>query len=210
MSRLEAQNVGHRYGDGPWLFRGVSLRVDPGALIAITGPSGSGKSTLLAALGGLLNPTEGEIVRGDATFAWVYQSASGIPRRTALDHVVYPLLAVGLSRSEAETEAHPILARVGLERHTDSPYATLSGGEAQRLALAQAIATGRTVILADEPTAQLDRATARTIAEAISQLADGQRAVVVATHDPLVMEICPTRLDLATASHPPPADRDGQ
>lgn len=199
---LGLNSVGHRYEDGPWLFRGISVAIAPGSLVGITGPSGSGKSTLLAILGGLVNPAEGDVSRADGECAWVFQVPSGIPRRTAIDHISYPLLTQGLDRRAAELAARPILDRVGLADREQHEHRTLSGGEAQRLALAQAIASGHPFVLADEPTAQLDRATAASVVRTLSSLPDQDRVVVVATHDPMVMAACSSVLDLGGPAEP--------
>ncbi|MDC4233776.1 ATP-binding cassette domain-containing protein [Actinomyces sp. B33] len=101
-------SVGHRFPTGPWLFRGLTARLDPGQVYALVGPSGSGKSTLLSLIAGWVAPAEGAIERlGSGRTSWVFQNPHGAPRRTVLDHVVLPLLAAGARRREAEADAAP-------------------------------------------------------------------------------------------------------
>jgi putative ABC transport system ATP-binding protein len=194
---IDVVDVGHRYDEGPWLFRGITRRFEVGTVTGVVGPSGSGKSTFLAVVGDLLRPAEGEVVRpAVATIAWLHQAASGIPRRTALDHVVFPMLAAGRRRRDAEPVALGLLDRVGLATRARADHRVLSGGEAQRVALARALACDASFVIADEPTAQLDRATAAEVARALGTIADGHRGVIVATHDPLVIAACDTVVDL--------------
>src|SRR5690606_14745040 len=124
------------------LFAGLDLDLRPGEIVAVVGPSGSGKSTLLSILAGWVTPTQGQVERRHIhTGGWVFQNPYGVPRRTALDHVVLPLLARGLTRAAAETQAWDLLRRFGLEAVGDRQFRNLSGGEAQRLMLARAVAT---------------------------------------------------------------------
>jgi len=195
-----ARGLGHRFGDGPLLFRGLDLDLRPDAVYALTGPSGSGKSTLLSILAGWERPAEGRLERpGVETIGWVFQNPFGVARRSALDHVALPLLARGLTQAEARDEARERMARVGLEAVADAPFAQLSGGEAQRLMLARGMAGSPDLLLVDEPTAQLDPRSSDAVNEALSALAEAGTIVVVATHDPRTRDACTAVIDLARA-----------
>lgn len=199
--RVDGEGLGHRYGDGPWLFRALDLQFASGRVTALTGPSGTGKSTLLSILAGSTTPTEGMVRRHNVTrISSVAQSAHGVPGRTALDHITLPFLAAGLSRLEAEERAQPIAALFGIEHLLSAPYRQLSGGETQRLMLARATAQDSELILADEPTANLDAHNARSFIDVLGSLAAGGAVVVVATHDPLAQQACDDVVDLADAA----------
>lgn len=193
------KGVGHRYADGAWLFRSLDIELVPGAVTALVGPSGTGKSTLLAVLSGAIKPNEGAVrwVGIDAITS-VSQTAHGVPRRTVMDHVVLPFLAAGVARNQAEQLALPIASLFNIEHLLESPFRQLSGGEAQRLMLARAAAHGGGLILADEPTANLDAGNARGVIEVLGGLASRGAVVVVATHDPLARDACDEVIDLAS------------
>ncbi|MDF2806886.1 MAG: transporter [Cellulosimicrobium sp.] len=195
---LETDDLGHRFSGRPWLFRHLDTRLEPGRVYALTGPSGSGKSTLLSLLAGWSEPTEGSIRRaGIGHVGWVFQNPHGTPRRTALDHVTLPLLARGLSPRAAERGATELLERFALTSVATQEFRRLSGGEAQRLMLARAIAGRPGLLLVDEPTAQLDLPTARRVNTAIERLATDATIVVVATHDEHTRDACTDHIDLA-------------
>lgn len=183
--------VGHRFLDGPWLFRDISETFEPGTTTALTGPSGSGKSTMLAILAGWTSPAEGTVsVPSHERTAWVFQNPHGSPRRTARDHVALPLLARRKSPSQADAEALEILDTFGLASRADSQFRELSGGEAQRLMLARAVASEPLLMLVDEPTAQLDPVTAATVNQTLASTATRGATVVIATHDPATRDLC--------------------
>jgi lipoprotein-releasing system ATP-binding protein len=189
--------VGHAWPGREPLFTGISRSFEPGRVCALVGPSGSGKSTLLSILAGMLVPSSGTIRRPlTARITWVFQNPHGVARRNALDHVALPLLARGVARSEADAEARTLLVRFGLDRRADARFAELSGGEAQRLMLARGMAAAPDLLLVDEPTAQLDRATAAEVNATIGGLARSGIAVVVATHDADTRAACDDVLDL--------------
>lgn len=198
--RLLATGLGHQFPGQPPLFADVSFELRPGALYGLVGPSGSGKSTLLSILSGGLRPSAGSIeATGIDRIGWIMQNPVGAPRRTALDQVVVPLLARGLSRGEAEPRARKLLNRFELAQVETREFRQLSGGEAQRMCLARATASDYDVILIDEPTAQLDRDTARTIGEVIREMVSQERIVVLATHDELLRSRCDQALQLVPA-----------
>lgn len=195
---VRLDSVGHRFDGGDQLFRDVSLVLEPGRVYSLTGPSGSGKSTLLSILAGWLDPSQGRVHRdASARTAWVFQSPHGVASRAALDHVVLPLLARGLRRPEAEIAARELLGRFMLADLEARAFGSLSGGEAQRLMLARGIATDPSLLLIDEPTAQLDRRTADSVNDTLAGLRSPRTVVVIATHDMSTRERCTDDIDLA-------------
>ena len=127
---------------------------------------------------------------------WVFQTGNALMSRSVVDNVVIGLLPLGHSRRAAEVIAKRVLTEVGLSHRVDSQTATLSGGELQRLNVARAVAREPTVILADEPTAHLDRATATEIVDRLTSVIDSNTSVIVATHDPLVAAACSRTVDI--------------
>lgn len=161
---------------------GVSLTVDEGEVVALVGPSGSGKSTLLSVLAGWTVADSGEVVRPRIGF--VFQSQDLLPSLTALENIAVPLWLGGVAEVEALAQAEVWLREVGLESHRDHLPEELSGGQRQRVGIARALVTDPEVLMADEPTGQLDSQTAADIADLIVRL--GSRpghAALVATHD---------------------------
>jgi len=186
-------------GETVHALRGVSLRVDAGDYIAIVGPSGSGKSTLLQLLGGIDTPSSGVVellgTRLDtlsdreltrlrlSRLGFIFQRFHLLPVLTARENVELPMAEAGLPRPERRTRARELLAYVGLGHRTEHRATQLSGGEMQRVAIARALANHPAVLLADEPTGELDVATGQGILELFRRLnADGTTLVVV-THD---------------------------
>lgn len=195
--RIELDHIGHRYSDGPWLFHDLNATLIPGHVYALTGPSGSGKSTLLGILAGWIRPANGNVIAQNViSMRWVFQNPYGTPQRTVLDHVVLPLLARGLTRAQAEHEAIPLLRRFGLEGLRNHRFSELSGGEAQRLMLARAVISHPSLMLVDEPTAQLDIRTAATVSDALARIAQFDTIVVVATHDSRTRDACTDIINL--------------
>ncbi|MDR1264701.1 MAG: ATP-binding cassette domain-containing protein, partial [Propionibacteriaceae bacterium] len=195
--------MGHWFVAGRVLFRQLDFTWRPGGVVGVVGPSGSGKSTLLSLLAGWEAPRQGVIEQSNVrSVRWVFQNPHGVPRRSALDHVALPLVALGASRRQAEREAAELLRRVGLAEVAAQSFAALSGGEAQRLMLARGLAGRPDLLLIDEPTAQLDRAAAREVDRALARLALDGVIVVVATHDPETRAICSQVLDLGQTPAP--------
>lgn len=185
LMKVTTADLGHHFAGGPWLFRHLNLSFSQGTTTALTGPSGCGKSTLLALIGGQLEAAEGEIqYSGLVRVGWVPQQPYGVRHRSAIGHVTIPLLARGLSRQEAEERSRELLAAVGLQGREERAFMRLSGGEAQRLGLARALAAEHDLLLIDEPTAQLDTGSAATIIELIAGLRDHGRIIILSTHDP--------------------------
>ena len=201
---LELKGVQQRFrqaGNG-WLevIRRADLQLDAGEMVALVGPSGSGKSTLLHISGLLEHQVDGDVVikgtptRGlsddrrtalrRTTMGFVYQYHHLLPEFSALENVVLPQMIAGKSRSEARVRAASLLQRVGLGSRLDHRPAKLSGGEQQRVAIARALANGPAIVLADEPTGNLDVHTADQVFEMLAQLVreDGV-AAMIATHN---------------------------
>lgn len=197
-SMVVGDHVGHRFAHGPWLFRDLDFTLTAGETVGLCGPSGSGKSTLLSIIAGFEIPAEGTVrrVRADRV-RWVFQNPHGMPRRTAVDHVVQPLLGQGLDRVRAEDEAIAIMSTFHLTHVAAREFRELSGGEAQRLMLARAVASRPDLLLVDEPTAQLDQRTAGDVDRTLAGLAGDDVIVVVATHDPNTRAACTRVIDLA-------------
>ena len=196
-SSVGLSEVRHRFPGGEYLFPPLTTTLVSGSSYALTGPSGSGKSTLLSIIAGWYEPTEGSISRTKVEkIRWVFQNPHGVARRTAIDHVVLPLLGTGMGRADAEVIAGDTLARFGLTEVAKRAFAELSGGEAQRLMLARALVQAPDLLLVDEPTAQLDTTTAASVNQVLSGVAERGSIVVVATHDRETRDVCDARIDL--------------
>ncbi|PDQ34484.1 MAG: ABC transporter [Candidatus Lumbricidophila eiseniae] len=199
--------LGHRFTTGPFLFRHLDITLEPNEVYALTGPSGSGKSTLLSLLAGWLEPTEGHIHRESVKHTgWVFQNPHGVARRTARDHVTLPFLARGIPRREATHRATQLMEDFRLGSVADQDFSALSGGEAQRLMLARAIAAEPDLLLVDEPTAQLDTSTATVVNRSLHGMSDRGIIVVIATHDPNTRDACSVKLDLTDYTDTDPGD----
>lgn len=199
--RVHAQGLRHRFPGAADLFSDLSFEMSAGEVVGICGPSGCGKSTLLSILAGWQQPTEGRLdMVGITRTGWVFQNPHGVPGRTALDHVTFPLLTQGLTRRAAEQQAMQAMARFNLDQVHDRPFRALSGGEAQRLMLARSVCAAPDLLLVDEPTAQLDLTTGSTVNKALGNIAQEGTIVVIATHDPDTRAICMWVIDLAFAT----------
>jgi len=208
-SHPESQNMELRVEeirkDFPWgggtlsVLKGVSLSLSAGRTMAIVGPSGAGKSTLLNIIGSLEKPTSGRVTLGEdevtslsgarlaalraRKLGFVFQEHHLLPQCTALENVMLATLAAG-GGGEAAARAESLLERVGLGERKDSFPWQLSGGERQRVAIARALVNGPSLLLCDEPTGNLDQATAERIAELFAELAAEKGAMlIVVTHN---------------------------
>jgi putative ABC transport system ATP-binding protein len=201
--QVTGAKVGHRFAQGPWLFRDLDFALQAGETVGLCGPSGSGKSTLLSLIAGFETPAAGNINRQHVSrIRWVFQNPHGIARRTAIDHVVQPLLGQGFNRVQAEDQALAIMSVFHLASVAAREFRELSGGEAQRLMLARAIASKPDLLLVDEPTAQLDQRTASDVDHTLAGLAQEDAIVVIATHDPNTRAACTRIIDLAWRDSP--------
>jgi len=196
-AHVRGDNLGHQFPGAPMLFDDLSFDLEPGDVVGVCGPSGCGKSTLLSILAGWERPTSGTLARTRITrTGWVFQNPYGLARRSALDHVVFPLLTRGDSRKDARRTASATLELFGLAEIADRPFRALSGGEAQRLMLARAVTIAPSLLLVDEPTAQLDIRTARTVNSTLGNIAASGAIVVIATHDPDTRDACSRVIDM--------------
>ena len=204
---LEARHVTKTYargGETVHALTDVDVQVGPGTLACIVGRSGSGKSTLLHLLGGLDTPTNGSVLfRGKELsdlddreltryrrqhVGFVFQFFNLLPTLSAWENVSVPMLLGGTPKRDARDRAIDLLAKVGLRNRTMHKATELSGGEMQRVAIARALANEPAVLLGDEPTGNLDRATGDEILALLSSLVASDRAVVLVTHDPNVAD----------------------
>lgn len=180
------------------VLKGVSFSVSAGEKVAILGRSGSGKSTLLHILGGLLKPTSGKVLR-PRNFGFVFQAYHLMPELTVLENVMLPAQSwrTPLARATALSRAVELLGKVGLKDRLDHLPAELSGGERQRVALARALVTDPELVLADEPTGNLDALTGADILKMLTELSsDGKTALVMVTHSQEAAAICDRCLTL--------------
>jgi len=205
---LEVKNIRKSYSLGKIkvpALRGITFNVNQGEFLAIFGPSGSGKSTLLHLMGGLDRPDEGEILIDGSNLqdlhdnelaelrlrkiGFVFQFFNLLPRLTALRNVELPLTVAGLPEKEALEKAEEMLKLMGLEARVDHRPSELSGGEQQRVAMARALINDPKIVLADEPTGNLDTKTGWELVELMRKLnkEKGQTFVMI-THDPHIAE----------------------
>jgi putative ABC transport system ATP-binding protein len=199
---LEVKHASKIYGTGPArvaALNDVSVRVEDGDFVAITGPSGSGKSTLLNVIGGLEKLSSGEVILDGRRIdnlsesalvdirrkkiAYVFQQYHLIPSLTALENVLLPL-TFGGSNGHAEERAAELLRRVGLEKRTGHRPSQLSGGEQQRVAIARSLVNGCALILADEPTGNVDQKTGMEVLQLFEQVNRDGLSIIMVTHSP--------------------------
>jgi ABC-type lipoprotein export system ATPase subunit len=208
MQELKLNGVSYRYGKAALnALDGVSCEFRAGEVAAVVGPSGSGKTTLLSIMAGLDRPAHGEVYLGDRELGGmdmdeyrrryvsvIFQAFHLFPLLTVLENVCFPMELNGVSEQEARERARRELERVGIaaEKHRRYP-SQLSGGEQQRVAIARALSSGARMLLADEPTGNLDGENSRNIVDILTRLAheDGY-CVVIVTHDPAVAEAADT------------------
>lgn len=205
---LALHGVGHVFGQGPAAVQALSdidLRLDPGEVALIIGPSGSGKTTLLMIAGAMLSPTQGE-VRLEGTplaslrnsglarlrlrrIGFVFQSFNLFPALSALENVALPGSLASMSRRKRNQRAALLLERLGLGKRLSHRPAELSAGEKQRVAMARALMNDPPLLLADEPTANLDSVSGRQILQLFREIASEEgRGVLVVTHDARLIE----------------------
>lgn len=217
---LELRHIERFFGVGETrvrVLKGVNLILKAGEVVALLGPSGSGKSTLLQIAGLLDAPNGGEVLvngqiiqaKNDAvrtrvrqdTMGFVYQAHLLLNDFSALENVMLPMLIAGKKRADAEKQAMILLDRMGLKKRATHRPGQLSGGEQQRVAIARALANGPAILLADEPTGNLDPATSETVfKELLAVVAETGLAALIATHNP----------ELAQKMHRRVTVRDGQ
>lgn len=205
ITEIRLESVGVRAGQTQ-VLAGIDLTIRAGSATAITGPSGSGKTTLLLVAGGLQMPSEGQVLadglpltRDAATrqrFGVVLQNHGLVSVLTALENVAVPLQARSLPPAEILERSLGALAAVGLHASADSLVRDLSGGQQQRVAVARALAAQPEVLLADEPTSELVAEQRKAILELLLEQARAGRVLLIATHDPEVVEACATAVRL--------------
>ncbi len=200
--------------DGQLILAGVDVTIRPGESLAVTGPSGSGKSSLLAVLSGLAAPTAGEVFLNGAPLAGFAAPAHGVAvvlqgyglvsLLTAAENIEIALRASGhpdrSAPAAARAAAAEALDQLGLAAHADQLVEELSGGQQQRVAVARAIALEPRLLIADEPTAELDPAARAIVLARIFDVVTRGGALILATHDPEVADRCDARLNLAAMS----------
>ena len=214
--QLSAINVRKSYRIGPRtldVLKGVSIEIAPGECVALRGASGAGKSTLLHLLGGLDRPDSGSISLGGHDLAGysasqlatlrnervglVFQAYHLLPELSALENVSLPARMARRSAAETDQRARSLLARVGLADRVDHRPYELSGGEQQRVAIARALINSPTLLLADEPTGNLDSATGGEIIRLLRELqAELKATLVIATHDNALASVAPRVVEL--------------
>jgi putative ABC transport system ATP-binding protein len=209
MFNLSAEDVTKTFREGREsvsVLKGASLRLAPGEVLALEGPSGSGKTTLLSILGCLLSATSGRVeVAGQPVDArkpaqlqavrrrhigFVFQQFNLFPALNALENVEYALNLKGVTGDDASRQAAALIERVGLGERARFLPRDLSGGQKQRVAIARALAGSPSVVLADEPTANLDASVAGQVLDLFSELARSEgRSLLIVTHDPKVRRV---------------------
>ena len=226
MSVLRGVGLGRRYGSGQTAVEalaGVDVEVRAGRLTVVRGPSGSGKTTLLNLLGGLDRPTSGRVLLGDDVLSelseaelaaarrdrigYIFQNFGLIPVLSAAENVEVPLRLRRMERGQRDERVAEVLELVGLTRHAGQRPGELSGGQQQRVGMARALVARPEVLIADEPTGQLDSETAERIMDLILEVTQIRgTATVVATHDPLLIsradEVLELRDGRVVAGHP--------
>jgi putative ABC transport system ATP-binding protein len=204
MHIIEARGVTKDFGDGEacvHALRGIDLQVSPGEMLALMGASGSGKSTLLHILGGVEVPSAGQVLLEGTDLAtlsddertlirrqrlgFIFQQFNLLPTLSAEENVSLPLELDGKSRKEAHARAIEALERVGVAHRRSHIPSTMSGGEQQRVAIARALVTQPTLLLADEPTGNLDSTNGRQVMGLLKRLVESEHhTIIMVTHDP--------------------------
>ncbi|MES2606268.1 MAG: ABC transporter ATP-binding protein [Pseudomonadota bacterium] len=209
MSLLQIRNLSKEYVMGDNVLRaldGVDLAIERSDYVAITGTSGSGKSTMLNILGCLDRPSEGNYILNqkdvsqlspdelaeirNREIGFIFQSFNLLGRATALDNVMQPLIYQGVKRSERKRRATEALEHVGLGSRMDHLPNQLSGGQRQRVAIARALVTKPSILLADEPTGNLDSRTTVEIMKLFDELHAQKQTIIIVTHEPDIANHC--------------------
>ncbi|MBU2862660.1 ABC transporter ATP-binding protein [Reinekea forsetii] len=205
---IETRGLSRHYGEGDTLVKAldsVDVTIEAGEFTAIVGPSGSGKSTLLQLMGGLDNPSEGEVLLAQNNISsmasqalsdfrrdhigFIFQAYNLIPVLNAAENCEYIMLLQGVPEAERKERVYNILKRVGLDGKEKRLPSELSGGQQQRVAVARAMASNPDIILADEPTANLDSKTGTELLDMMHELNKSEgMTFVFSTHDPKIME----------------------
>ncbi|MBW1637819.1 ATP-binding cassette domain-containing protein [Microbacterium resistens] len=209
---VEAEDLSFGYARDALLLNGWSARFETGTMTALTGPSGRGKSTLMYLLGLMLRPTSGRVwVEGVDTatltdaelaglrarrFGFVFQDAALDMTRSVLDNVTETTLYRGTRREDAADRARDLLDRFGVNLPVDRKPGQVSGGQAQRIALCRALLNRPHILLADEPTGNLDPASATVVVQGLREQADSGAAVIIVTHSPDVAASCDREIRL--------------
>ncbi len=204
MSELVIENVSYRYKNADRLaLNNVTCAFKPGQVTAVVGPSGSGKTTLLSIMAGLDRPEKGQVLLNGTDLAGmdldayrrqdvsvIFQAFQLFPLLTVMENVCYPMELNEVALKDAKERAKTLLASVGIQEEKLRRFpANLSGGEQQRVAIARALATGAGVLLADEPTGNLDGENSRNVVEILTRLAHEEGyCVIIVTHDPAIAE----------------------
>lgn len=192
---LVADAVSFRYNESQAVLDGINFQISSGTSVALMGPSGSGKTTLLSLIGGTLEPASGTISPSSAELrsvriGWVFQTVNVFGRRSALENVAVGALLRAQNSRDAGTIALRALEEVGIVHLATVQARKLSGGELQRVVIARAIAAESVMILADEPTGQLDHANSELVVDCLLRKRTIDSTVVIATHDPQVAHRC--------------------
>ncbi len=215
MALIELHNVSKTYRLGETevhALREVNLCIEAGEFVAIIGPSGSGKSTLMHLLGCLDTPTTGQVVLDglritsasahalpairNQKIGFIFQSFNLLPRLNVLQNVELPMVYRGLPAAERRRRAAAVLASVGLSDRLKHRPGQLSGGQTQRAAIARALVNDPKIILADEPTGNLDTATGETILQLFRDLHRQGRTIAIVTHDPDIAAVAQRRIEI--------------
>lgn len=214
---LDVRDLVKTYGEGEAetrVLKGLNLTLETGELSALLGPSGSGKSTLLTILGTLMQPTSGEHVMLDEDLTrasdrdltefrnrhigFVFQFHHLLPDFTALENVIFPAaVRAGRETAAARARGRELLTRVGLESRMDFLATKLSGGQKQRVAIARALMNRPELVLADEPTGNLDRESATQVMELIAEINQNEKTTfLISTHDEKIADTCRRRISV--------------
>jgi len=209
MPLIQLRNIKKVYNSGGISYealKGISFDIEAGEMIAIIGPSGSGKSTTMHILGALDTPTSGTYVLNgkdvselkdddlaqvrNVEIGFVFQSFNLLPRTSVLDNVVLPLIYAGIKMEERKARALKALAAVGLEDKINNRSNQLSGGQIQRVAIARSLVNNPSIILADEPTGNLDTKTSLEVINIFKKMNEDGKTIILITHEPDIADHC--------------------